>query len=88
MLFKNSEVEHIYLAPFGFSGYYMTPVPNAENGRYSWWISKKGCIYAHYCFSFNGNLSELDTMLSKETMKSYVEMFETFLSQLNTSSVR
>lgn len=88
MLPKNSEVEHIYLASFGFPGYYMTPVPNAENSRYSWWLSKIGCIYAHYCFSFSGNSKDLNEMLTKEAITSYVKMFEVFLSQLNSSSVR
>jgi len=34
-----------------FGDYVLTPVPNAFNGKTSWWISKKGCTVAHYCFS-------------------------------------
>lgn len=32
--------------------YVLTRVNNAFNEKESYWISKKGCIYAFYCFTF------------------------------------
>ncbi len=31
--------------------YVLTPIQNAFNGKTSWWLTKKGCMLALYCFT-------------------------------------
>lgn len=31
--------------------YVLTPIQNAFNGKTSWWLTKKGCVMALYCFT-------------------------------------
>ncbi len=55
--------------------YVLSPCRNVFNGRTSWWISKKYCTVARYCFTA-GTDREVDDQLADGGAKSYIEMFE------------
>lgn len=57
-----------------FGEYVFTPVLNAFNNKTSWWISKKGCTQAMYCFT--GDEKEAAYQLAEDNRVSYFTMFE------------
>lgn len=60
-----------------FGDYVLTEHHNAFNTKTSYWLSKKGCAVAHYCFSVNSR-KELMEILESD-MQSYIDMFEAYL---------
>lgn len=55
--------------------YVLSPCRNAFNGKMSWWISKKDCTIAMYCFTAMSE-KDVDEQLSGENCRAYIKMFE------------
>lgn len=61
--------------------YVIAPVKNAFNNKYSYWISKKGYMYAVYCFT-PLDQQDLDWHLTtKEVTNEYIKIFDQMLKQ-------
>lgn len=58
-----------------YKDYVFTPCRNAFNEKTSWWISKKGCTVAHYCFSAMTE-KEVDEQLGAGGADGYVALYE------------
>lgn len=58
--------------------YVLTPIKNAFNDKWSYWISKKGYTLALYVFSVDSSMSrkDLNYMLSASAIDSYIHFFE------------
>ena len=59
--------------------YVISECTNMLNGDFrkkSYWISKKYCTDAYYCFSARSH-EEAKKMLAKDSWASYIELFET-----------
>lgn len=63
------------LVPRFYGDYVFSPCQNAFNGKTSWWLSKKGCTVAIYCFTA-GTTAEADAQLSVGGGQAYIQMFE------------
>ena len=77
---NTEEVEHeppktSRLIPRFYGDYVFTPCQNAFNGKTSWWLSKKDCTVALYCFTA-GTTAEVDAQLSGWGGRAYIEMYE------------
>lgn len=57
-----------------FGDYVLTPVPNAFNGRTSWWISKKGLTTARYCFTASDE-KEIQRQI-EDGLTGYIKLME------------
>lgn len=69
------QVEKTTMEPRVSGDYVFTPCQNAFNGKTSWWISKKNCTVALYCFTA-GTEKEVDTQLAGDGKLSYIEMLD------------
>lgn len=63
------------LVPRFYGDYVFSPCQNAFNGKTSWWLSKKDCTVAIYCFTA-GTTDEVDAQLSAGGGQAYIQMFE------------
>ena len=63
------------LVPRLYGDYVFSPCQNAFNGKTSWWLSKKDCTVAIYCFTA-GTTAEVDAQLSVGGGQAYIQMFE------------
>lgn len=63
------------LVPRFYGEYVFSPCLNAFNGKTSWWLSKKDCTVAIYCFTA-GTTAEVDAQLSVGGGQAYIRMFE------------
>lgn len=63
------------LVPRLYGDYVFSPCQNAFNGKTSWWLSKKDCTVAIYCFTA-GTTAEVDAQLSVGGEQAYIQMFE------------
>lgn len=63
------------LVPRLYGDYVFSPCQNAFNGKTSWWLSKKNCTVAIYCFTA-GTTAEVDAQLSVGGGQAYIQMFE------------
>lgn len=63
------------LVPRFYGDYVFSPCQNAFNRKTSWWLSKKGCTVALYCFTA-GTGKEADAQLVNGGGSSYIKMFE------------
>lgn len=61
-------------SPLVYGDYVLTPQRNAFNSQMSWWISKKGCTVARYCFTAPVGGPELERQLL--AVNGYIKMFE------------
>lgn len=68
LLFYNGEVP-----PYIFGDYVLTPIKNAFNNKTSYWLSKKGCTKAIYCFSDPGAYA---VSYHIRNIGSYVRLFD------------
>ena len=61
-----------------FGDYVLTATPNAFNKKTSWWLSKKDCTAAMYCFTTSGSLSQqiLESKSHIENIQSYIDCYE------------
>lgn len=61
-----------------FGDYVISPVPNAFNGKTSFWVSKKGYAVSHYCFSIDETAPGWENELEKQlnNADSYIQMFK------------
>ena len=57
-----------------FGDYVLTPVPNAFNGKVSWWISKKGLAVARYCFTMS-DTKEVEYQI-EHGLAGYIKLLE------------
>ncbi len=57
-----------------FGDYVLTPIPNAFNDKISWWISKRNCMKALYCFTAS-NPAEIEAQI-RDGLDGYIKMFE------------
>lgn len=69
------QAEKTLLEPRVSGDYVFTPCQNAFNGKTSWWLSKKDCTVAIYCFTA-GTTAEVDAQLSVGGGQAYIQMFE------------
>lgn len=58
-----------------FGDYVFSPCQNAFNRKTSWWLSKKNCTVALYCFTAATG-KEADDQLNGEGAQIYIEMYE------------
>lgn len=58
--------------------YVITPIKNAFNNKYGYWISKKGYWYAIYCFT-PMDAEDLDFHLREDVVKNYIDTFDNIL---------
>ena len=63
------------LVPRFYGEYVFSPCLNAFNGKTSWWLSKKNCTVALYCFTAATG-KEADDQLANGGWKAYIEMHE------------
>lgn len=63
------------LEPRFYGRYVFSPCKNGFNGKTSWWLSKKDCTVAIYCFTA-GTAAEVDAQLSVGGGQAYIQMFE------------
>ena len=63
------------LVPRLYGDYVFSPCQNAFNGKTSWWLSKKDCTVAIYCFTA-GTTAEVDAQLSAGGEQAYIQMFK------------
>ena len=61
--------------PRFYGEYVFTPCQNAFNGKTSWWLSKKDCTVALYCFTASTG-KEVDDQLADGKGRAYIEMYE------------
>lgn len=60
-----------------FGDFVFTSIPNAFNSKLSFWLTKKGCIKALYCFSVRpGDEKEIERQLKEKN--SYFIYFDHF----------
>lgn len=69
------QAEKTTMEPRVSGDYVFTPCQNAFNGKTSWWLSKKDCTVAIYCFTA-GTTAEVDAQLSVGGGQAYIQMFE------------
>lgn len=70
-----ADFEACNLVPRFYGDYVFSPCQNAFNGKTSWWLSKKDCTVAIYCFTA-GTTAEVDAQLSAGGGQAYIQMFE------------
>lgn len=58
--------------------YVLSAHKNAFNSKTSWWISKRGCTEARYCFTSD---SQKETVYQLGNFDSYIKMFEDALQK-------
>lgn len=63
------------LVPRLYGDFVFSPCQNAFNGKTSWWLSKKDCTVAIYCFTA-GTTTEVDAQLSAGGGQAYIQMFK------------
>lgn len=63
------------LIPRFYGDYVFSPCQNAFNGKTSWWLSKKNCTRALYCFTAETG-EEADYQLYDGGARAYIRMFE------------
>lgn len=65
--------------------YVLTPIKNAFNDKWSYWISKKGYTLALYVFSVDSSMNQKDLryMLSPLAIDSYIHLFENQIKGTN-----
>ncbi len=79
---RNADEQERKLAETGepvprfYGDYVFSPWRNAFNGKKGWWLSKKGCTVALYCFTAETG-KEADAMLANGGGRAYIEMYET-----------
>ena len=58
--------------------YVLSGIPNAFNKKVGWWLSKKGCTAAMYCFSTSGSeLAQLkEAQYQMRAIESYIQVYE------------
>lgn len=56
-----------------FGDYVLTGIPNTFNNKTSWWLSKKDCTVAQYCFSSTSWMEYNDQM---EHIDNYIRLLE------------
>lgn len=61
--------------PRFYGDYVFSPCQNAFNEKTSWWLSKKGCTVALYCFTAETG-EEVDIQLAGWGGRAYIEMYE------------
>jgi len=61
-----------------FGDYVLTAIPNAFNKKTSWWLSKKNCTAAMYCFTTSGSEHQqiLESKSHIENIQSYIGCYE------------
>lgn len=61
-----------------FEDYVLTPVKNAFNENRSWWLSKRGCTLAMYCFSTSGSeqFQKAELEFQTENIEGYINAFK------------
>lgn len=61
-----------------FGDYVLTAIPNAFNKKTSWWLSKKDCTAAMYCFTTSGSEHQqiLESKSHIENIQSYIDCYE------------
>lgn len=57
-----------------FGDYVITGIPNAFNGKTSYWISKRDYVTAYYCFTAQTE-AEAAEHLSTGAVKGYIHYF-------------
>ena len=63
------------LVPRFYGDYVFSPCQNAFNRKTSWWLSKKGCTVALYCFTTETG-KEVDDQLAGGGGRAYIRTFE------------
>lgn len=63
------------LVPRFYGDYVFSPCQNAFNQKTSWWLSKKDCTVALYCFTAE-TTAEVDAQLVGGGGRAYIRMFE------------
>ena len=63
------------LVPRFYGDYVFSPCQNAFNRKTSWWLSKKDCTVAIYCFTA-GTTAEVDAQLAGGGGQTYIRMFD------------
>lgn len=63
------------LVPRFYGDYVFSPCQNAFNRKTSWWLSKRGCTVALYCFTAETG-AEVDAQLAGWGGRAYIEMYE------------
>ncbi len=69
------QAEKTTMEPRVSGDYVFTPCQNAFNGKTSWWISKKNCTVALYCFTAETG-EEVDAQLAGLGARAYIEMYK------------
>lgn len=70
-----ADFEACNLVPRLYGDYVFSPCQNVFNGKTSWWLSKKDCTVAIYCFTA-GTTAEVDAQLSAGGGQAYIQMFK------------
>ena len=63
------------LVPRFYGEYVFSPCLNAFNGKTSWWLSKKGCTLAIYCFTADSG-EEADYQLRGGASCAYIRLYD------------
>lgn len=63
------------LVPRFYGDYVFSPCQNAFNGNTSWWLSKRNCTRALYCFNAETG-EEADYQLYDGGARAYIRIFE------------
>lgn len=63
-----------------YGDYVVSPINNAFNSKMSWWITKKGCTLAQYCFSTDSEKEAND--LLEYGIDEYIRLLEDRLNRL------
>lgn len=58
--------------------YVITPIKNAFNEKYGYWISKRGEWQALYCFT-PMDADDLEFHLREDVVKNYIDTFDNIL---------
>ena len=63
--------------------YVLSGIKNAFNRKTGWWLTKKGCTLAHYCFSTEGSekMQEKEVAYHMNSVESYVSLLEAALTE-------
>ena len=73
--FAEEELANLTFMQYEDGDYVLTPIKNAFNPRTSYWISKKGCTVALYCFT-PSDFKDLARNTSPDAIRSYESMFD------------
>jgi len=63
---------------FIYGEYVLTGTKNAFNHKTSWWMSKRNCLRAVYCFSTEGDVVSQKKELARQLagIDGYIQLFD------------